>query len=299
MARRRAPETVSVGWKRFGAHGFKTSLAHVVTFLAGAALGAGVLFAALPDGLGRADRVVVPLDGAASGDELAAVRDERDRLRAELSMVREARNDALAMLAEVRQRAEERARRLRTVNSTAMQVGLHRDALVRTLAQSRREAGRLRLAMQSEKADKRKAAATQASAVRKEDGATRVAAGPRDRRRPGAADSSASDGSSRGEDRLKLGVRAYREGDFERAYRIWMPLAREGSPWAQFYVGALYFEGRGVDPDAVRAYYWLARARAEDHDQAADLLRRVREDMSGNQIAAARSLLQAGAAPGS
>ena len=299
MPRRRASKTISAGWGRFAAGGFMKPLPHVAAFLAGAALGAGALFVVLTDSAGRADRVVVPLDDPAPGAELATVRDERDRLQEELSMVQEARNDALAMLAEVRDRAEERARRLRAVNSTSMQVSLHRDALVRALAQSRREVGRLRTAMQSAESQARQADATSTDNGFAGDGVTRVAARTRDRQRTGSADPGANGKSPHPDERLKLGVRAYREGDFEHAYRLWMPLARQGSAWAQFYVGALYFEGRGVDPDAVRAYYWLAKARAENHEQAADLLRRVREDMSGNQIAAARSLLQAGAAPGS
>jgi hypothetical protein len=42
------------------------------------------------------------------------------------------------------------------------------------------------------------------------------------------------------------GVAAYRAGDYATAFALWEPLAEAGDARAQFHLGALYYEGRGV-----------------------------------------------------
>ena len=53
------------------------------------------------------------------------------------------------------------------------------------------------------------------------------------------------------------GRRAYDAGDYERAYKIWLPLANQGDNHAQFWIGFLYEVGSGVKQDQAEAVKWL------------------------------------------
>ena len=53
------------------------------------------------------------------------------------------------------------------------------------------------------------------------------------------------------------GRRAYDAGDYERAYKIWLPLANQGESGAQFWVGFLHEVGSGVNQDQAEAVKWL------------------------------------------
>ena len=61
-------------------------------------------------------------------------------------------------------------------------------------------------------------------------------------------------------DAIAAGIRAYEIKDYARAHDLWRPLAEAGQPMAQFHLGALYCEGRGVIRDLDEAQIWLARA---------------------------------------
>ena len=49
------------------------------------------------------------------------------------------------------------------------------------------------------------------------------------------------------------GVLAMEQEDYATAYEIWLPYAEEGNAEAQSRLGTLYFWGRGVDQDRVKA----------------------------------------------
>lgn len=53
---------------------------------------------------------------------------------------------------------------------------------------------------------------------------------------------------------------AYQKGDFRTALGAWRPLAQSGDPRAQFNLGHLYDEGKGVTQDAARAVEWWRKA---------------------------------------
>lgn len=76
------------------------------------------------------------------------------------------------------------------------------------------------------------------------------------------------------------GIRAYEAKDFSRAHAIWLPLAKAGDPLAQFHIGALYFEGRGVPRDLPAARDWLARALGQGVERARFLLGRVEKGLA-------------------
>ncbi|MGD2083985.1 MAG: hypothetical protein PVF91_13565 [Chromatiales bacterium] len=56
------------------------------------------------------------------------------------------------------------------------------------------------------------------------------------------------------------GLRAAREGRFQDAYQIWLPLAKEGYSEAQISVAILLHNGWGIEQDVDAANDWLAVA---------------------------------------
>jgi uncharacterized protein len=67
---------------------------------------------------------------------------------------------------------------------------------------------------------------------------------------------------------LEDGIAAYRENDYIKALELWRPLAEKGNPAAQYQLGTLYAEGKGVVQDDAAAATWFQRA-AEQGDAAA------------------------------
>jgi len=69
-------------------------------------------------------------------------------------------------------------------------------------------------------------------------------------------------------DALQDGIAAYRAGEYAKAYELWKPLAEKGVAAAQYQLGTLYAEGKGVDQNDATAAIWFERA-AEHGDAAA------------------------------
>lgn len=93
-------------------------------------------------------------------------------------------------------------------------------------------------------------------------------------RQPAGA-ASAPDPVAPAEQGVLDGAAAYRAADYAKAYEIWQPLAENGNIRAQFHIGALYFEGRGVTKDLDSARFWLGRAAARGSQPAQALLDRI------------------------
>jgi Sel1 repeat-containing protein len=53
---------------------------------------------------------------------------------------------------------------------------------------------------------------------------------------------------------------AYRRGDYATAIRLWRPLADQGNAYAQFNLGFMYQNGRGVRQDDAAAVSWYQKA---------------------------------------
>ncbi len=56
------------------------------------------------------------------------------------------------------------------------------------------------------------------------------------------------------------GWQAYQRGDFALAVAEWWPLAEDGHALAQYNMGVIYDEGRGVKPSRVQAIEWWTKA---------------------------------------
>ena len=61
---------------------------------------------------------------------------------------------------------------------------------------------------------------------------------------------------------------AYINGDYETAYRLIKPSAEQGSPYAQFNLGVLYDNGRGVPQDYAEAMKWYRKAADQGYTSA-------------------------------
>jgi uncharacterized protein len=59
---------------------------------------------------------------------------------------------------------------------------------------------------------------------------------------------------------FRSGLTAFNEGSYARAQEAWAPLARAGDARAQTGLGFMYYSGRGVPRDSVRAAEFFQRA---------------------------------------
>ncbi len=90
---------------------------------------------------------------------------------------------------------------------------------------------------------------------------------------------------------FEAAIDAYAEGDYGAARETFESLARAGDNRAQYWLGIMYFEGKGVPRDNRRAYLWLSLS-AEQGNRAARAGRSgVARRMSADDLAAARRLL--------
>jgi uncharacterized protein len=67
---------------------------------------------------------------------------------------------------------------------------------------------------------------------------------------------------------LRQGVAAIARQDYAAAVAILSPLAQNGDPTAQAYMGYLYTLGRGVPQDYTQAAIWYRRAADQGHSGA-------------------------------
>jgi TPR repeat protein len=67
---------------------------------------------------------------------------------------------------------------------------------------------------------------------------------------------------------LEDGQDAYREKDYLKAIQVWRPLAQAGDREAQYRLGVLYAEGKGVAPNDAEAALWFERAAEQGEAMA-------------------------------
>lgn len=65
-----------------------------------------------------------------------------------------------------------------------------------------------------------------------------------------------------------VGEAAYEQGDYSLAFKELYPLARKGTPEAQFYLGVMYEKGLGVPQDYVAAIRWSRKAAEQGIKEA-------------------------------
>ena len=67
---------------------------------------------------------------------------------------------------------------------------------------------------------------------------------------------------------LKKAWNAYKLGDFDAAFDLWMPLAELGNSAAQVLVGLMYAQGHGVKQDKKEAEKWYVLASEQSYTPA-------------------------------
>ena len=67
---------------------------------------------------------------------------------------------------------------------------------------------------------------------------------------------------------FQAGLEAYKRGDYATALKEWRPLAEQGDADAQFNLGVMYDNGRGVTQDYAEAVKWYRRAAQQDLGEA-------------------------------
>jgi len=77
------------------------------------------------------------------------------------------------------------------------------------------------------------------------------------------------------------GFAAYQSGDYETAYREFLPEAQRGNLWAQHAVGVMYERGEGVPNDDVEAVRWHRKAAEQGHAPSQYNLGRMYEQGKG------------------
>ena len=77
------------------------------------------------------------------------------------------------------------------------------------------------------------------------------------------------------------GVDASLQGDFKTAMKEWRPLAERGGATAQFQVGWLYYEGKGVTQNYKTAEKWYRLAAEQGYAYAQRGLGQIYADRNG------------------
>lgn len=67
---------------------------------------------------------------------------------------------------------------------------------------------------------------------------------------------------------MEDGLAAYRAEDYLKAVQVWRGLAEKGDPVAQYRLGALYAEGKGVVRDDATAMMWFQRSANQGYADA-------------------------------
>jgi TPR repeat protein len=64
------------------------------------------------------------------------------------------------------------------------------------------------------------------------------------------------------------GLTAYRSGDYAKAIELWRPLAEKGDAVAQYRLGDMYADGKGVARDDATAMMWFERSAKQGNADA-------------------------------
>ena len=67
---------------------------------------------------------------------------------------------------------------------------------------------------------------------------------------------------------LEDGRDSYREKEYAKAAQLWRPLAESGDATAQYFLGSLFAEGKGVPQNDATAFQWFLRAANQGNADA-------------------------------
>ena len=67
---------------------------------------------------------------------------------------------------------------------------------------------------------------------------------------------------------FQQGLTAVKRGDYQNAFKIWLPLAKSGVMEAQVNLGHMYIRGDGVKKDYAEAAKWYKKAAEQGYAEA-------------------------------
>ena len=91
---------------------------------------------------------------------------------------------------------------------------------------------------------------------------------------------------------VAAGLKAYRAHDVKTALTHWRPAAEQGDPQAQYWLGRLYEEGRGVPQNFVEAHVWYNLAAAQGNADARKARDTLAPKLTREQLASAQERAQ-------
>ncbi|RRJ85278.1 sel1 repeat family protein [Aestuariirhabdus litorea] len=68
------------------------------------------------------------------------------------------------------------------------------------------------------------------------------------------------------------------------ALGYYLPMAEQGSPYAQLTIGELYMLGEEIPKDDIEAYAWLKTALAQGVEEAEPLLKELDKQLAGEAL---------------
>ena len=70
------------------------------------------------------------------------------------------------------------------------------------------------------------------------------------------------------EQQFQQGLTAYEQSNYQTAFKLWLPLAEQGNAKAQYNLGVMYGNGRGVKQDYFKAVNWYRKAAEQGYAKA-------------------------------
>ncbi|WP_326483199.1 tetratricopeptide repeat protein, partial [Haemophilus influenzae] len=70
------------------------------------------------------------------------------------------------------------------------------------------------------------------------------------------------------EQQFQQGLEATKRGDYQTAFKLWLPLAEQGNASIQFNLGLMYKKGQGIKQDDFEAVKWYRQAAEQGNAKA-------------------------------
>ena len=83
------------------------------------------------------------------------------------------------------------------------------------------------------------------------------------------------------EQQFQQGVEAAKGGDYQTAFKLWLPLAEQGNAAPQYNLGLMYEDGLGVKQDDSEAVKWFRKAAEQGNVKAQASLGKKYQDGRG------------------
>jgi TPR repeat protein len=83
---------------------------------------------------------------------------------------------------------------------------------------------------------------------------------------------------------FQQGKLEFRNGDYQTAFKILLPIAVNGNKEAQYAVGYMYYNGMGVSQDSVSGLFWMERAAAKGYTPAAEALNKLHAESVTDRV---------------